>query len=124
MQNERVTTHNLKVVGSNPTPATKNTRDNKDLKASQTGGFLRSNTPGSTAEARGREVLGNKTKSRSSHARHVNFAFRHAHESRCVMEVAPTDVEGLLKPQAPLQLDNGPSAFIWEMSRLHRAHGT
>ena len=76
------------------------------------GGFLRFNTPGSTMEAKWCEVIGGKAKSRSSHERHVNLAFRYAHVSRCVMEVAPTDVAGLLKPHALLQVGNGPSAFI------------
>ena len=49
--------HNLKVVGSNPTPATKFTRHFKCLRAALAGGFLRSSTRGSTVEARGREIL-------------------------------------------------------------------
>jgi hypothetical protein len=38
-----VVAHNLKVVGSNPTPATKKPRLNSRLEAALTGGFLRSN---------------------------------------------------------------------------------
>ena len=51
------TTHNLKVVGSNPTPATRNTRDIKRLNAALRGGVRASNTRGSIVEARGGEVL-------------------------------------------------------------------
>jgi len=51
------TAHNLKVTGSNPVPATKKLHHIKRLKASLTGGFLRSNTRGSTVEARGDEVF-------------------------------------------------------------------
>ena len=51
------TAHNLKVTGSNPVPATKFLHHIKRLKASLTGGFLRSSTPGSTVEARGDAML-------------------------------------------------------------------
>jgi hypothetical protein len=51
------TTHNLKVTGSNPVPATKKSRHIKRLRASLTGGFLRSSTRGSTVEARGGAML-------------------------------------------------------------------
>ena len=54
------TAHNLKVTGSNPVPATKYTTPYSSLRASLTGGFLRSTTRGSTVEARGREVLRNQ----------------------------------------------------------------
>ena len=49
--------HNLKVVGSNPTPATNFIPVYKRLDAALRGGFCVSNTRGSTVEARGREVL-------------------------------------------------------------------
>ena len=51
------TTHNLKVVGSNPTPATKKLHVIKRLNAVLRGGVCVSNTRGSTVEARGREFL-------------------------------------------------------------------
>src|SRR6056297_2305002 len=49
--------HNLKVVGSNPTPATNILRVFKRLSAALRGGVCVSNTRGSTVEARGAEVL-------------------------------------------------------------------
>ena len=70
--------HNRKVTGSNPVPATSFTRFTKRLHAALRGGFCVSKTRGSTVEARGREVLGNKAKtappvmvsaSRSAHLR-------------------------------------------------------
>ena len=51
------TTHNLKVVGSNPTPATRLLHDIKRLSAALRGGVCVSNTRGSTVEARGAEIL-------------------------------------------------------------------
>ena len=50
------TTHNLKVVGSNPTPATKFNHNIKDLNAAPRGGVRVSTTRGSTVEARGGET--------------------------------------------------------------------
>jgi hypothetical protein len=44
--------HNLKVVGSNPTPATKLRRQVKDLVASPIWGLCLEPAPGSTVEAR------------------------------------------------------------------------
>ena len=49
--------HNLKVVGSNPTPATKIPKCFSDLRGARKGAFCVSSTPGSTVEARGREIL-------------------------------------------------------------------
>ena len=49
--------HNLKVVGSNPTPATKSIRVIKRLCAALRGGVCVSAARGSTVEARGAEVL-------------------------------------------------------------------
>ena len=59
------TAHNLKVVGSNPTPATKFPNVIKRLSAALRGGVCVSATRGSTVEARGAEVLhvGAKTSS-------------------------------------------------------------
>ncbi len=45
--------HNLKVVGSNPTPATKYLNDKNDLRPAETWGFLLPNSRGSTVEAQG-----------------------------------------------------------------------
>ena len=50
--------HNLKVTGSNPVPATKYSRKNKDLQIAPRGDFCVVKLPGSSAEARGCEVLG------------------------------------------------------------------
>ena len=49
--------HNLKVVGSNPTPATKKYRVVKRLSAALRGGVCVSSSRGSTVEARGDEVF-------------------------------------------------------------------
>jgi hypothetical protein len=49
--------HNLKVVGSNPTPATKIHRVIKRLRAALRGGVCVSSARGSTVEARRTEVL-------------------------------------------------------------------
>ena len=57
--------HNLKVVGSNPTPATNFLRVIKRLSAALRGGVCVSNIRGSTVEARGREVLDIAAKSAS-----------------------------------------------------------
>ena len=51
------TTHNLKVTGSNPVPATKIFFVIKCLRAALRGGVCVSNTRGSTVEARGRARL-------------------------------------------------------------------
>ena len=55
--------HNLKVVGSNPTPATKFLRVIKRLNAALRGGVRVSTTRGSTVEARGAEGLHTASKS-------------------------------------------------------------
>ena len=52
----RFQAHNLKVVGSNPTPATKLSRVIKRLNAALRGGVCVSSHRGSTVEARGNEV--------------------------------------------------------------------
>ena len=49
--------HNLKVVGSNPTPATKSAKLIKDLHAALRGGVCVSSACGSTVEASAGEVL-------------------------------------------------------------------
>ena len=49
--------HNLKAAGSNPAPATRNTRFIKLLIAALRGGVCVSTARGSTVEARGAEVL-------------------------------------------------------------------
>ena len=53
----RFQAHNLKVVGSNPTPATKILRVINRLSAALRGGVCVSNTRGSTVEARGSELV-------------------------------------------------------------------
>jgi hypothetical protein len=62
------TTHNLKAAGSNPAPATKLSRVISYLQSAPRGAFRVAILPGSTAEARGREVLGKKAKIISPHA--------------------------------------------------------
>ena len=56
------TTHNLKAAGSNPAPATKLSRVISNLQSAPRGAFCIAISPGSTAEARGCEVFGNKAK--------------------------------------------------------------
>ena len=62
----RLLTHNLKAAGSNPAPATKKSRDISYLQGAPRGAFCAALSPGSTAEARGREVLGNKAKTETA----------------------------------------------------------
>ena len=57
--------HNLKVTGSNPVPATKISLVISYLQDSPRGAFCVAKSPGSTAEAKGREVLCNKAKIKS-----------------------------------------------------------
>ena len=59
--------HNLKVTGSNPVPATKNTNDIRYLQSAPRGGVCVSKIRGSTVESRGREVLGNNSKIKNPH---------------------------------------------------------
>ena len=60
--------HNLKVTGSNPVPATKNSRVIKRLSAALRGGVCVCANRGSTVEARGKEVLRNQAHRRNQHA--------------------------------------------------------
>jgi len=55
-------THNLKVTGSNPVPATKKYKDINYLQSAPRGAICVAKSPGSTAEARGCEILGNNVK--------------------------------------------------------------
>ena len=54
-------THNLKVAGSNPAPATKKLRKIKILRAALRGGVCACAHRGSTVEARGREIMRNQS---------------------------------------------------------------
>ena len=53
----RLLTHNLKVTGSNPVPATSFIHVTKRLRAALWGGFCVSKTRGSTVEAREKEIV-------------------------------------------------------------------
>ena len=57
LQLERYQAHNLKVVGSNPIPATKSLHHIKRFSAALRGGVCVCSTRGSTVEARGAEVF-------------------------------------------------------------------
>jgi len=57
--------HNLKVVGSNPTPETRKYGVISYLQSAPRGAFCVAITPGSTAEARASGVIGNKAKTGS-----------------------------------------------------------
>ena len=63
VRNLALKAHNLKVVGSNPTPATKLQRVISYLQSALRGVFCVGISPGSTAEARGRAGLRNNAKS-------------------------------------------------------------
>jgi len=77
------TTHNLKVVGSNPTPATRFIRVIKRLCAALRGGVCVSSTRGSTVEARGRE----KARSGRFAAHRYQFGINHhsVYSSLCLV---------------------------------------
>ena len=75
------TTHNLKVTGSNPVPATKKQSVIKRLRAALRGGVCVCAHRGSTVEARGHEVLQNKAKIRLA-----RLGCNRSQKQRCVQE--------------------------------------
>jgi hypothetical protein len=98
VRNLALKAHNLKVVGSNPTPATKLQRVISYLQSALRGVFCVAKSPGSTAEARGRAGLRNNAKSQRQISS-WHLLFLDIHVSPYEFEFASFDATGLLKPQ-------------------------